>query len=158
MMNIEEKNLGTIQVVGIKTVTSNANESNPDTAQIPALWQHFFSESIEEQIPYKQDNSQLLGVYTDYDNEHRGVYSIIAGHEVTTIERIPEGMVGISIPRSRYLVFSDEGKVPEVVYALWKSIWDYFNVSTKHHRLYTVDFERYFEGEGSKVEIYIAIA
>ena len=157
-MNIEEKSLDTMQVVGIKTVTSNANESHPDTAQIPALWQKYFSESIEEQIPHKQDNSQLLGVYTDYDNEHRGVYSIIVGHEVSAIEQLPEGMVGISIPKSRYLVFSDEGKVPEVIYALWQSVWDYFNASTKYRRLYTVDFERYFENEGSKVEIYIAIA
>jgi len=157
-MNIEEKMLDVTHVVGIKIVTSSANESNPETALIPALWQQFFSDSVVEQIPNKKQNGHILGVYTDYDIEQPGVYTVIAGHEVTGIQQCPDAMVEVTIPEGRYLVFSDEGEMPAIIYSLWQSIWEYFENNADYRRLYTTDFEKYNVDESSLVEIYIAIA
>ena len=157
-MKIEEKYLDALHVVGLKIITSNDNESSPDTAKIPALWQQFFSENIEEQIPDRKPGGNILGVYSDYDSELRGVYSVIVGREVTAIQKLPADMAAVTIPAARYLVFSDEGEMPKIIYSLWQSIWEYFADNSDHRRLYTADFERYPADESSRVEIYIAIA
>lgn len=145
------------QVVGLKISTSSTNESNPETALIPALWQQFFSENIEEQIQNKLSESKLLGVYTDYDDEHRGCYSVIAGHEVSTTRNISKELVGVEIPAGRYLVFSEEGEMPSVIFSLWQKVWDYFSDDTEYRRAFTSDFELYNNDSPSRVEIYVAV-
>ncbi|WP_455207318.1 GyrI-like domain-containing protein [Kaarinaea lacus] len=156
-MEVYERFVVSKNVVGIKTATSNTLEADPQTARIPALWQRFFSESIDEQISNKLDEGILFGVYTGYDNEQRGHYSLIAGREVSAIDIVPEGLVSIVIPQGHYLVFSEAGEMPAVIYSVWQTIWQYFSDSVEYVREYTTDFELYSNDNSSRVEVYIAI-
>lgn len=156
-MNINEKLVSITKVIGIKTATSNTLETDPQTARIPELWQRFFSENIEDQIPNKINNGLLYGVYSNYDSEHRGHFSITAGQQVSTTKIIPEGFVALEIPQDNYLVFADEGDMPTLIYSLWQSIRDYFAQSTNYMRAFTTDFELYNKENTNKIEIYVAI-
>ena len=156
-MDIKEVKINSKQVAGIKISTSNSNETNPETALIPGLWQQFFSENIAEQIQNRLDESNLFGVYTDYDDEHHGQYSVLAGQEVSTLSNVSEQLAGLEIPAGRYVVFSEEGDMPAVIYALWEKIWDYFSNNTDYARAFTTDFEFYNNDHPAKIEIYIAV-
>jgi predicted transcriptional regulator YdeE len=66
-------------VVGVAARTTNRAETDPAVAKIPGLWQRFFSE--QEQIPGRLDPDVVYGVYTAYDSDHTGEYSLIVGAE-----------------------------------------------------------------------------
>ena len=156
-MDIIKKSVATTKVIGIRTSTSSALETSPQSARIPELWQQFFSENIEERIPNKVADEFLYGVYSDYDNEQRGHYSITAGRQVSTTDVVPDGFVAIEIPQGDYLVFAEEGDMPAVIYTMWQAILEYFSRSTSHIRAFTTDFELYNNENPNKIEIYIAL-
>ena len=156
-MDIEQKTENALRVIGIKVDTSSSNESNPDTALIPGHWQQFFSENIQDRILNKTTNGNILGVYFNYDSDHQGAYSLIAGHEVSTLNDVPGDLVGVEIPQASYLVFSDEGEMPQVIYSMWQSIWNYFSENDQFQRQYNIDFERYSAENSSRIEIYVSV-
>jgi predicted transcriptional regulator YdeE len=156
-VDIQEKTVTAKKIVGIKTATSKANESHADTAKIPELWQTFFSEDIEHQIPHTAEHATIFGVYTGYDSDHSGEYHVIVGNEVHSVGNIPNNMAVIDIPAGRYLVFSQRGEVPAIIYSMWEYIWNYFSNEAQYQRLFTTDFELYRKDDTSRVDIYIAI-
>src|SRR4051794_19458744 len=99
-----------LTVVGVAARTTNRAEADPATATIPALWQRFFRE--QEQIPGRRDRDIVVGVYTAYESDHTGEYSLIVGGEVSDTSSVPEGLVSVVVPPGRYLVFSAEGEMP----------------------------------------------
>jgi predicted transcriptional regulator YdeE len=142
-------------VVGIAIRTDNTSEMDPAKAKIPGLWGRFFQEGIPERIPGKKADGVALGIYTDYESDHRGPYSLIAGVETTDLKSIPNGMRGLTIPRGKYLVFTAAGQMPRALIETWMYIWNYFSKDSGHTRTYTTDFEQYESNE--KVEIHIAV-
>ena len=66
-------------------------------------------------------------------------------------------MSTLTIPRSKYLVFTGNGELPGVVVQTWGAVWQYFEQEARDKRAYTVDFERYDQREPSRVEIYVAV-
>jgi len=156
-MRIEKSHKAAFIVIGLKTNTTNANESNPETALIPGLWQQFFSENIESQIPNITDANTILGVYWDYEGENEKSYNLLAGREVSSLQDIPVEMTGIKVPESDYLVFSEEGDMPSVIYSLWDSVQGYFSENKNILRKYSYDFECYNTNNSSRVDIYISV-
>lgn len=144
-----------MQVVGIEIRTSNQNEMNPATAQIPALWGRFQHEQIIDQIPNRAPDGFPLGVYSKYQSEHSGAYSVLAGIEVADLHSVPRGMVRLTIPAGDYLVFSAQGPMPQAVIQAWGVIWRYFSDKPQYVRAYSADFESYRGPE--MVDIHIAI-
>lgn len=144
-------------VAGIKIDTTGIRESNPDSALIPGLWQQYFSENIENQIPNQTERSSILGVYWNYESDSEKSYSLLAGREVSSLSNVPGTLTGLELPDSDYLVFSDEGEMPKIIYSMWHYIWDYFAKSDQYQRQYSYDFECYSNDSDVKVDIYIAI-
>lgn len=71
-----------------------------------------------------------------------------------------EAVVSVTIPTGTYLVFSAQGKMPDIVVDAWEKIWAYFNdPECKRVRLYEVDFEHYVNADmdEEQVDIYIGI-
>jgi predicted transcriptional regulator YdeE len=141
--------------VGIEVRTDNTLEMDPSKAKIPGLWGKFFQEGTPEKIPSKKPRSIPLGIYTDYETDHQGPYSLVAGVETTDLKSIPNGMRGLAIPGGKYLVFTATGQMPKALIETWMYIWSYFSKNSNYKRTYTTDFERYESSE--KVEIYIAV-
>jgi predicted transcriptional regulator YdeE len=149
-----------IKVVGIETRTSNQKETDPSSAKIPGHWKRFFEEEIVRNIPNSVRPDIIFAVYTNYQSDHKGEYSLILTARVSSLESIPAGMTGITIPPSRYLVFPAIGKMPDSIIRTWGNIWKYFYESTQYTRSYTADFEIYdkrSQSENPEVDIYIAV-
>ncbi|MFE3574047.1 effector binding domain-containing protein [Lysinibacillus sp. NPDC059133] len=147
------------QIVGISARTSNANEITAQ-AKIPQLWTNFYQQDVMGQIA-NAVNQVTYGLYSDYETDVNGEYSITLGVEVLTADEIPEGMVVKKVPAAKYLVFtSDKGPFEEVVVKAWQDVWAWF-ASSGVERTYTGDFEMYDERcanpQEAQVDIYIAI-
>jgi predicted transcriptional regulator YdeE len=122
---------------------------------MPAHKEKFFRENIPAKIPNKI-NGNILALYTDYEGDYTKPYSWILGCEVSSLDKIPEGLVGKVIPESKYAVFTTQGAFPQGLIAAWQAIW-----KSNLHRSYTSDFEVYrsdFDPQKNpEVKIYIAI-
>ena len=145
------------KVIGIAVRTSNQLEVHHSTAQIPKAWSRFAADKILEQIPNQAHKTTVLGVYTDYESDQNGKYSLIIGTEVTSLDDIPAGMTGITVPPAKYLEFKFEGKLPDVVTAAWQQIWKYFAGNADYQRIFSTDFEVYDSKHPDKVDIFIAV-
>jgi predicted transcriptional regulator YdeE len=124
---------------------------------IGAHWERFYSENIIGEIPDKIDN-EVLGLYTDYEGDHTQPYTLILGCRVDTGHAMPpgHGMTNISIPESKYAVFTAKGKMPDCIVKTWGDIWN-----SGINRAYKFDFEVYGEKshnpEDAEVDIYISV-
>jgi predicted transcriptional regulator YdeE len=151
---------GGMRVIGPQVRTSYSLEQDRATAKIPGLWKRFFEERLEERIPNRTHPGNLFGVYTNYESDHTGKYSLIVSAEVSSLDRVPEGMMGLTIPGGKYLVFPASGPMPDAIIQSWQNVWRYFSQSLKYRRAYTTDFESYrskFDTQQAEADIHIAI-
>lgn len=137
--------------IGLELRTNNEECSSA----MPAHKERFFGENVPSKIPNKV-NGNILALYTDYEGDYTKPYSWILGCEVSSLDEVPEGLVGKVIPESKYAVFTTQGGFPQGLIAAWQAIW-----KSNLHRSYTSDFEVYRSDfdpqENPQVKVYIAI-
>jgi Uncharacterized protein conserved in bacteria len=144
-------------IVGIEIRTTNRDEENQATARIGSLWRRVREEKLLDAISDPKERAVTLGAYTRYQSDDKGPYSLIAGLEVYDLDRIPPGMVGITVLAQEYLIFTAAGEMPAAVNDGWKQVWNYFTQTTVLNRAYTTDFERYDSARPGEVEIHVAV-
>lgn len=122
---------------------------------IPAHWERFYKENVIARIPGKVDGA-VMAVYTEYEKDHTKPYTMILGCETASLGKIPEGLVGIEIPASRYAVFTSQGPHPDGLIQIWHSVWN-----GELSRSFTADFELYpadFDPQKNpQAKIFVAI-
>lgn len=143
------------KIIGISVETTNQN--NQAAIDLGQLWERFYKEQIFNKIPNKE-SEEVYAVYTDYESDYTSKYTSIIGQRVSTLETIPDGMVGREIKNERLLRYVAKGEMPNAVVEIWKEIWAN-NIAL--YRTYNADFEVYGaksqNGDESEVEIYIGI-
>lgn len=142
------------QVIGISIRTSN--ENGQAASDIGSLWAKFMTENILQNIP-NRISDDVLSIYTNYESDHTKPYDTILGCKVSSLDVIPDGMMGQSFDGGTFAKFVSKGDVTKgAIYNTWVDIWN-----TDLDRLYTADFEIY--GEKAKnpadaeVDIFVAI-
>jgi predicted transcriptional regulator YdeE len=145
--------LGAFHIIGIFVRTSNVN--NKSLKDIGDLFGRFMSQNISEKIPDKI-NGDIYCVYTDYETDYNGPYTTIIGCKVSSLKEIPIGLIGKTIPESKYQVYTSTGKLSESLAKTWEGIWN-----TELDRRYSADFDIYGEKardfENAEVDTYVAI-
>ncbi|MEP6712286.1 MAG: GyrI-like domain-containing protein [Ferruginibacter sp.] len=141
-------------VIGISARTTNENgQAGQD---IPALWNKFTTEGILEKIPNKIDNS-IYCIYTEYEKDHTRPYTTILGCKVSTLDNIPNGMIGKTVEEAKYAEHIAKGNIlGGMVFEEWTKIWN-----SDLQRTFTADFEVYGEKaqnlENAEVAIFVAV-
>ena len=137
--------------IGLELKTDNEKCSSA----MPAHKDKFFEQNIPAKIPNKA-NGDILALYTDYEGDYTKPYSWILGCEVSSLDEIPEGLVGKVIPESKYAVFTTQGEFPQGLIDAWQAVW-----KSNFLRSYTSDFELYRSDfnpqKNPEVKVYIAI-
>jgi len=149
-------------VGGIDVRTTNAAEMELATARIPALWERFTYESLPGHIPGQTNPGVVLGLYSDFDSDADGAYTLMAGCEVSPESNMPAGLGTKSVPPAKYAVFtSEKGEIPTIIFNAWQEIWAMTPEQLGGHRAYTGDFEVYDERavnmNNAQIEIWISI-
>ncbi len=142
------------KVIGIAVRTTNENgQSAQDIGQ---LWGKFMSDGISDKIPNKIDDN-IFSIYTNYESDHTKPYDTILGCKVSSLENVPEGMVGQSFDGGTYGKFVSKGDLAKgVVFGTWSEIW-----KKDLDRVFTADFELYGEKSqnpaAAEVDVLVAI-
>ncbi|WP_296313107.1 GyrI-like domain-containing protein [Winogradskyella sp. UBA3174] len=141
-------------VIGISVRTTN--ENGQSAKDIEALWGKFWGEEIQNQIPNKIKDD-IYAVYTDYETDFNGPYTLIIGLTVNTLENIPEDFVGITIKKNTYQKYVSKGKMPKAVLATWMEIWQNKDLNRTYNADFTVHGKKYYDGENAEVETFISV-
>lgn len=145
---LEEK-----KVIGLERRTSNQDPRMQEV--IGGLWQQLYGQGCYGQIQDKS-NDRSIGLYSDYENQAEGAYSVTVGCEVKAVPAlITEPFVLKIIPAGRYARFEIYGDEVEAVGQLWNEIWQ-----LPLERTFTGDFEEYYpveEGKEPKICVYVAV-
>ena len=141
--------ISSFQVAGLSVRTTNAQEMQAETAKIGALWGDFY----EQLIPSLPTNAINYGVYSDYESDYTGEFKVLAGSDALASKA---ELDHCQIQAGTYLVFSQQGDMPQAVINAWGAIWAYFsNPNCPHQRAYRTDFEKYLGCD--QVEVYIGV-
>ncbi|MBT2322477.1 GyrI-like domain-containing protein [Variovorax paradoxus] len=123
-------------IAGLTVRTTNRDENDPQCARIGKLWTRFFDERAYER-PHRINDMRLYSVYSAYESDAAGAFDITTGVAVS------DGPATVRIEAGDYLVFSGQGEMPQMVLAVWQSIWQYFERHPEVRRTYRSDFEAY---------------
>jgi predicted transcriptional regulator YdeE len=145
--------LEAFHVIGVFVRTTNIN--NKALKDIGELFGNFVGQNILEKIPNKI-SEDIYCVYTDYESDFNGPYTTIIGCKVSSLEDVPTGLIGKTIPESKYQVYRSTGKLSISLAKTWEGIWN-----TDLNRLYSADFDIYGEKardfENAELDTYVAI-
>lgn len=141
-------------VIGISIRTTN--ENGQSAKDIEALWRKFWGEEIQKQIPNKVSDD-IYAVYTDYETDFNGPYTLIIGLPVSSLENIPEDFAGITIEKDVYKKFVSKGKMPEAVLTTWMEIWQNKDLKRTYNFDFTIHGKKYFDGDNAEVETFISV-
>lgn len=141
--------IDSFQVAGLSVRTTNAQEMQTSTAKIGALWGNFYAQLI----PTLPADAINYGVYSDYESDYTGEFKVLAGSD-SLVEN--SDLDRCQIQAGKYLVFTQQGNMPQAVIDAWGAVWNYFSdVNCPHQRAYHTDFEKYIGCD--QVEVYIGV-
>jgi predicted transcriptional regulator YdeE len=92
----------------------------------------------------------MVAVYTEYESDYTGAYTMLVGYEVTAEAEVPAGVRVIEVPPQKYAVILAQGKQPQAVIEAWQWVW-----ASSLDRVYTADFDEYLGQED--VRLHVAI-
>ena len=137
----------------IAGLCARTNNSASDMSQvIGGLWTRLYGEGLHLSMPNKA-NDKSVGLYSDYASDASGDYDITVGFEVTTDDRLPEGLTVKRIPAGRYAKFIVKGDMHQAVSDFWQARW-----TMDLDRAYTGDYEEYQNSDMEQAEIHMYIA
>ena len=154
-----------VACTGISTRTTNIAETRHETAKLGRLWQKFY----QEHAGHLAEGEDIYGIYHNYESDDVGAFDVVASWQTASADAAQSDSdkvhylgdtVEVSIPAGKYMVFSEEGRMPNTVMDAWERAWAYFNdLDCEHTRTYHVDFEKYVDGnlEYGQVDLYIGI-
>lgn len=132
-------------VAGLAVRTRNSEEMDPAIARLGGLWGRFFSQGWVHKLPQRADDTRIFGVYSGYESNEHGAFDVTAGVALADTERAqpqPEA-VRVDIEAGRYLVFTGQGEMPQMVVDTWVRVWNYFADNPQVQRRFGTDFEAY---------------
>lgn len=130
----------------------SARVSNSAPEKIGALWARFMSEGVLAKIPNRV-NDDVYSLYSEYESDQNGPYSVLIGAAVTSAAEVPDGMTAQSVPAATYAVIPVRGLLPGAVVATWINVWQ-----TPLARTFSADFDLYRKTTGGLPEVSVHIA
>jgi len=132
-------------VLGYWVRTSGQKEAG-GSGLIPQLWQRVMEEGLLDNVPHRADTN-FTAVYTDYSSDQNGEYTYVLGDRVTSVDKVPDGMMAVTVPAGKYAVIaSDTGSLPDVLPKLWQRIFAMSPAQLGGERAFKADYEIFPEG------------
>ena len=118
--------------------------------KMPLAWKQFLArhEEIEQRIDDRFMDISL--------REEDGMYKQLIGAEVAALEDVPEGMVGMEIPRQRYLYHRHLGWVEEITYT-FERMYDWAKENRVRAGSFKIDTGYTLEGGEQEHDLYIRV-
>lgn len=143
--------LDEFEVMGISIRTTNQNgQSGKDIGQ---LFGEFWAKGIIDKISNKL-SKDIYCIYYEYESDFNAPYSVMLGCRVESLINIPTGLVGLKIPRTKYLRFDSYGELPDCLIKTWSEIWN-----SEIDRRYSFDFDVYpeYPTDSAQVQTFVSV-
>ena len=148
-MEYEVVNLNQIMIEGVSARTKNSDPDMP--VVIGGLWERFYKGGVYEGIKNKVNN-KAVEIYSDYESDVNGEYSVTVGCEVSKFNGGKEVTTKI-IPEGKYAKFIVKGHMVKAVQEFWEKLWQ-----MDLDRNYKCDFEEFQDENVDNATIYIYIS
>lgn len=156
------KSLPEIKVIGFsgKFISVRSPEKN-NMVVIPKLWQSYMPRRHEIKNSTSPRDLGICFPINESERSHPEECGYIAGAEVTTLDEIPEGMTGFTIPASEYAVFTHKGVLDTIEHTMNYIFGSWLPKSGKKLKV-APDIEMYgqkfkLNHPDSELDIYIPI-
>lgn len=156
------KNVEEIKVIGMVTKFISILSPDHDNEKvIPALWNKYVPRSHE--IPNRLGPADFGVCYKeDGVRSHPDECFYLAGAEVKSLDKVPEGMMALTIPAGRYAVFTHKGSLEKLDFTM-KYIFGSWLPKSGEKLRDAPDLEIYDKrfkpnSEDSELDIYIPVA
>ena len=133
-------------------LSARTNNSSPDMGKvIGGIWQKFYSPEFYPMIKNRVSD-KAYGIYTDYEADEKGDYTVFAAYEVNDTVNLPKGAEVRKIPEGKYARFIVKGNQMTAVQEFWQELW-----KMDLQRAFVCDFEEYQNSDPENAEIHIYI-
>lgn len=152
--NIVEKEK--FQVVGVKR-TYNC-QTGENLQGIPQFWNELNGQGMDEQL-FTLNNGQIKGVLgvcvpdENYKDNSLIDYWIATDH----VGEVPENMLAMEVPASKWVVFEVRGPMPDAMQNAWKKIFSEWFPSNPYEPAGTAELEVYTDEDPKSENLYSEI-
>jgi predicted transcriptional regulator YdeE len=144
-MNSAEK----IELPALRFAGLTARVSNAEPELIGDHWRRFHADETVTRIAGKA-NPNVFAVYTEYESDYTGAYTLLIGYSVEADAVVPGGLRVIEVPAQQYAVILASGEQPQATWAAWQWVW-----ASALDRAYTADFDEYIAP--GDVRLHVAV-
>lgn len=150
-MKYEIVNLKEKIVVGVSARTKNSAKDM--TEVIGSLWDGFYKGGVYNKLE-NLSKDKAIELYSDYENDENGEYSVTVGCEVTEEAKVIENAIVKVIPAGKYAKFVVKGDAIKSVQEFWAKLY-----GMNLERAFICDFEEYQDDsmDNATIIIYISI-
>ena len=145
-----------VRLAEIRLIGKSIRTANARADEIGEFWGRLFAEGHFDRIPNRTADDKY-GVYTDYESDHTGEYTLFVGSPVSTFDEVPDGMTTLLLPATKYARFPLPAPTPDAIISTWQAIWA---SDLEPARAYAADFDCFFTDPGDgevKAEICIGL-
>ena len=125
-----------------------ARASNASPQLIGDLWRRFHSVGGATAIPGRKSDA-VYCVYTDYESDYNGPYTVVIGCAVDAGVAVPEAMKKATIDAGNFVVREVRGELPKGIFEAWTEIWN-----APLERRYQADYDLY---ETGRVSVHVGV-
>lgn len=157
------KDLPGFTLQGVSVRTNNAQEMNPETAEIGGLVARYYEEQVAHSLAHRVSPGITYVVYTHFDSDEHGDYTCFIGEAVDPLKaQASEDLDTLRIAASTYAKLTvGPGQMPAMVIAAWQRIWAMSPADLGGKRTYRADFEvhdqRAHNPQEAVIDIYLGI-
>ncbi|AYC30284.1 effector binding domain-containing protein [Paenisporosarcina cavernae] len=154
--SVIEKNA--FQIVGIKREFSSVAEEE-NVIGIPELWEEVNHNGTCDQLFQLNDGvvKGVLGVCGEVSKEQKDVNVFDYWVATSYAGEVPNGMLSLELPASKWAVFEVHGPMPTAMQNAWKQIFSEWFPSTGYQHAGTPEFELYSDEDPNSPDLYSEI-
>jgi AraC family transcriptional regulator len=154
--SVVEKNA--FQIVGIKREFSCVAEEE-NVVGIPELWKEVNQNGTSDRLFQLNDGvvTGVLGVCGGVSEEQKKANVFDYWVATSYAGKVPEGMLNLVIPASKWAVFEVNGPMPAAMQQAWKRIFSEWFPSNGYEHAGTPEFELYKDEDPNSPDLYSEI-
>jgi AraC family transcriptional regulator len=154
--SVVEKNA--FQIVGIKREFACVAEKE-NVSGIPELWKEVNQNGTSDRLFQLNDGvvTGVLGVCGGVSEEQKKANVFDYWVATSYAGEVPEGLLSLEIPASKWAVFEVNGPMPAAMQNAWKRIFSEWFPSTGYEHAGTQEFELYTDEDPNSPDLYSEI-
>ncbi len=159
MVEVQPKIVDKAEFLVIGPAIKCTIEGEENIKRIPLFWEEEMGKDTLKNVPNVANENTCYGICTDFESPN---FTYMIAMEVSSLDNIPDDMIGRKIPAATYAVFTAKGPITKAVQDATRYIYSTWLPESGYEHAMTADLEVYDErsqpdSDTAEVDIYIPI-